>query len=73
MPRRDGTGPLGNGPMGRGLGSCQGTGLRRNIRGVFGFGSNSAMNQKSLEVQAAHLEEQAASLRNIAKQNRKAE
>ncbi|MCC5466306.1 DUF5320 domain-containing protein [Pelosinus baikalensis] len=73
MPRRDGTGPLGNGPMGRGRGNCQGTFLGCNMRRFFGFGSNNTMNQKSLEVQAAHLEEQAANLRNIAKQNRKAE
>ncbi len=70
MPRRDGTGPLGNGPMGLGRGNCQGTFLGCNMRRFLGFGSNNTMNQKSLEVQATHL---AASLRNIAKQNRKSE
>ncbi len=34
MPNKDGTGPLGNGPMGRGMGPC-GRGLRRG-----GYGRN---------------------------------
>ncbi len=38
-----------------------------------GFAGNAAMNPDALEDQAARLEEQAASLRNLAKQNRKAE
>lgn len=81
MPRGDGTGPMGNGPLGRGRGGCQrmgfgnrfGAGFGRGMQGGFGFaGSNPAM-PESLEEHAERLEAQAASLRSLAKQNRKAE
>jgi hypothetical protein len=39
----------------------------------FGFAGNIVVNPDALEDQAIRLEEQAASLRNLAKQNRKAE
>jgi len=72
MPRGDGTGPLGNGPMGRGRSNCQGKSFGR-PGGMLGFTGTNSRNQVSLEDQAAQLEEQAANLRKLAKQNSKAE
>lgn len=69
MPRGDGTGPLGNGPIGRGRSNCQGMNFGRRVGGMFGFSGNNSANQSSLESQAAQLEEQAANLRKLAKQN----
>lgn len=77
MPRGDGTGPMGNGPLGRGRGGCQrmgfgnrfGAGFGRGMQGGFSFaGNNPAMPE-----QAKRLAAQAASLRSLANQNRKAE
>ncbi|WP_425058112.1 hypothetical protein SCACP_27610 [Sporomusa carbonis] len=81
MPRRDGTGPWGTGPFGRGRGGCQqmgfgngfGAGFGRGIQSGFGFASNAPAVPETLEAQAERLEAQAAYLRNLAKQNRKAE
>lgn len=77
MPRGDGTGPWSAGPVGRGRGGCLGFGFGFGMKGGMGrglgFAGNAAMNPDALEDQAARLEEQAASLRNLAKQNRKAE
>jgi hypothetical protein len=81
MPRGDGTGPWGSGPIGRGrvgcLGFDRGFGFGRGMRGGlgrgFGFAGNAITNPDTLEDQAARLEEQAAILRNLVKQNRKAE
>ncbi|VBB08370.1 Hypothetical protein LUCI_3642 [Lucifera butyrica] len=81
MPRGDGTGPWGTRPFGRGRGGCpgfvRGFGFGRGMRGGIGrgfeFAGNPAVNPDVLEDQAARLEEQAAYLRNLAKQNRKAE
>ena len=81
MPRGDGTGPWGTGPIGRGLGGCQSIGFG------FGFGSGfgqrrglgfapnipAAPSAEAIETQAERLEAQAAYLRNLAKQNHKAE
>src|SRR5690554_1393027 len=72
MPRRDGTGPLGSGPMtGRGLGPCIdanaavsgvgfGMGLRLACRRGFGrgFGKGFAINQVSSETEKEVLNEQ---------------
>lgn len=77
MPRGDGTGPLGNGPIGRGRGACRQTGFS----GGFGFGNgmqggffgNTPTTPESLEAQADRLESQAATLRKLAKQDRKSE
>lgn len=81
MPRGDGTGPWGSGPMGRGRGGClefgRGFGFGHGMRGGpgrgFGFAGNAVLNPDVLEDQAARLEEQAVNLRNLAKQNRKTE
>ncbi|MDR3565919.1 MAG: DUF5320 family protein [Negativicutes bacterium] len=81
MPIGDGTGPLGGGFIGRGRGGCLGfsrgfgfgRGMRGGARRGFGFGGNAGANPDGLENKAARLEEQAAKLRNLAKQNRKAE
>lgn len=82
MPGRDGTGPLGTGPIGWGRGGCMGFiprfGWGRGMRGAargFGFWPTgyAPMNPDALEAQADRLEEQAARLRNLAKQNRKPE
>ncbi|HMM22444.1 MAG TPA: DUF5320 family protein [Selenomonadales bacterium] len=81
MPRGDGTGPWGTGSIGCGRGGClgfgRGFGFGRGVWGGlgrgFGFSGNAAINPDALEDQAVRLEEQAASLRNLAKQNRKAE
>ncbi|CUH95344.1 hypothetical protein P22_1414 [Propionispora sp. 2/2-37] len=81
MPRGDGTGPMGNGPLGRGRGGCQrmgfgnrfGTGFGRGRQGGFGFAGNTSAMPEPLEEQAERLEAQAANLRNLARQNRKAE
>lgn len=81
MPRGDGTGPWGMGPMGRGLGGCLGMGwgagfgrgMRAGFGRWFGFAGNDFPAPENLEAQAARLEEQAARLRNLAKQNPKAE
>ncbi|MBP2625868.1 MAG: hypothetical protein H6Q68_579 [Firmicutes bacterium] len=70
MPRRDGSGPLGNGPMRRGCSNCQGMSFGRLV-GMFGFTGTNSAKQGSLEDQAARLEEQAANLRKLAKQNSK--
>lgn len=81
MPRGDGTGPMGNGPLGRGRGGCQRMGFgnqfdtdfgRGRQRG-FGFSGNAPAVPETLEEQAKRLEAQAANLRNLAKQNRIAE
>jgi len=74
MPMRDGTGPMGAGPVtGRGLGICTGTraakcgagfglalGLGLACRRGFrgGFGRNSALNQDSVTTQKGLLQEQ---------------
>ncbi len=79
MPRRDGTGPWGNYAQGRGRGGCQwlgfgngfGGSFSRNIQGGFGDGVSAAPDM--LEAQAERLEAQAAKLRNLVKQSRKAE
>ncbi len=63
MPGRDGTGPMGRGPMtGRGLGRCgaglgRGRGLGLGRRNGFGFGF------ASLEERARFLEEELARVR----------
>jgi hypothetical protein len=73
MPRGDGTGPLGNGPIGWGRGGCPtgrglGLGFGRGARSVFTpVLPASTPNAESLEAQATRLEEQAAKLRNLAK------
>jgi len=69
MPRGDGTGPMGNGPIGRGRNSGQGMGSGRQS----GMMNTNSTNQGSLEDQAARLEEQAANLRKRATQNSKTE
>ena len=61
MPRGDGTGPLGNGPLGRGRSNCQGNNWGR-LGAMFGFAGTNSANQSSLEDQAARLEEQAIKL-----------
>ncbi|MDF2569048.1 MAG: hypothetical protein K0R55_652 [Sporomusa sp.] len=73
MPRGDGTGPWGNGPLGRGRGGgCLGFGFNNGPgRSIPNFSGSAANNQATLEDQAARLEEQAANLRNLARQNRK--
>lgn len=76
MPRGDGTGPLGTGPVGRGgcLGLGRGFGFGRRLRGRgVGLADSTVKSPDVLEEQAARMEEQAASLRNLAKQNRRAE
>ena len=71
MPRGDGTGPWGTGPIGRGRGGCLGFGFGRGMRGGMGRGSGFAcsapMNQDTVEDQVARLEEQAANLRSQTK------
>ena len=64
MPRGDGTGPLGKGPMGSGRMNCQGMnkGMGRNA-------TTRPTDQKSLEKEAALLEDKAANLRKLAKEN----
>ena len=64
MPRGDGTGPLGKGPMGSGRNNCQGMnkGMGRNA-------TTRPTSQRSLEEEAALLEEKAANLRKLAKEN----
>jgi len=62
MPRGDGTGPMGTGPMGRSrknVQRCQGN--------MSGFSGINSAKQDSLEEQATRLEEQAANLRKLAK------
>ncbi len=73
MPRGDGTGPWGTGPMGRGRGGCQplefsnrfGLGFcpsgfgRKRRQGGFGFASNNLISPDALETQAEQLESQA--------------
>ena len=68
MPRGDGTGPLGNGPIGHGRNNCQGMNSGRRSS-LFGSTGSSSTTQGSLEDQAARLEEEAAKLRKLAKQN----
>ncbi len=68
MPRGDGTGPTGTGPMGRGRASGQCSVSGRQGAGTKAMNSNST-NQVSLEEQATKLEEKAATLRKLAKQN----
>ena len=70
MPRGDGTGPLATGPIGRGRRNCQGVNLGR-LGSIFGFGRTNSAKQGSLEEQATRLEEEAANLRRLAKQNSK--
>lgn len=66
MPRGDGTGPLGKGPMGSGRSNCQGMKSGRQS----GINKNAtSTNQGSLEEQATKLEEKAANLRKLAKEN----
>ena len=65
MPRGDRTGPMGNGPIGRGRNNNQ----RMNSRCQSGMVNTNATNQSSLEEQATQLEEQAAKLRKLANQN----
>lgn len=56
MPRFDGTGPMGNGPIGRGLGPCGGGQARGRGRGFgrgnfgWGMGQFSAPQQETREV-----------------------
>ena len=78
MPRGDGTGPWGTGPIGRGLGGRQ----RLNFEFSSGFGRRRGLcfaqnipapSAEALKTQAERLETQAAYLRNLAKQNNKAE
>ena len=76
MPRGDGSGPMGNGPLGRGRGGCQ----RMAAGNQFGIGFGRSRQgglytatPKSLEEQAQHLEAQAATLRSRAAQRHKAE
>lgn len=72
MPRGDGTGPLGNGPLVRGRGGCQGFGFSNNIgRGMRSCFRSFTQTPETLEERAIRLEEQAAILRNLARQNRK--
>lgn len=74
MPRGDGTGPRGTGPLGRGQGRCQQMGFNnitnasRNKQGRTDMTNNTSANPEDLEAQARQLEEQAANLRNLAKQ-----
>lgn len=76
MPRRDGTGPNGVGPMRRGscLGFGRGFGFGgRCTSGRLGVADNHTIASENLEKQAARLEQQATALRNLAKQTRIAE
>lgn len=78
MPRGDGTGPWGAGPLSHGRGSCQrmgfGNGFGRGRQSGFSFSTNTAsLAPETMEAQAERLETQAANLRNLAKQNRKTE
>lgn len=68
MPRGDGTGPLGNGPMGSGRNNCQGMSAVRQ-KGMGKNNNTTSTKDESLEEQAARLEEQARNLRNLAKKN----
>lgn len=72
MPRGDGTGPMGNGPIGRGRNNCQPMNFGR-MGNMFGFNGNNSGNQVSLADQATRLEQQAANLRQLDKQNSKTE
>ncbi len=75
MPRGDGTGALGTGPIGRGRGGCQsrgmglGGGFGRGMRRGLGFADDSLASE-TLETKARCLEEQAANLRSLAQRNR---
>lgn len=78
MPKGDGTGPWGTGPLGRRRGGCQrmgfGNGFGRGMRGGFSFTTNTAsLAPETMEAQAERLEAQAVNLRNLAKKNRKTE
>jgi hypothetical protein len=77
MPRGDGTGPLGRGPIGRGRGGCmgfsRGFGFGRGMGRGFGIAGNAVTSPGEMEEQATHLEAAAAILRNLAKQNRPVE
>lgn len=78
MPRGDGTGPLGTGPLGRGRSGCRrigsgnnlGTGAGRGRQARIGTVNNTTATPEDLEAQARQLEEQAANLRNLAKQRK---
>lgn len=74
MPRGDGTGPRGNGPLVRGRIGCRkigfGNGFGRGMQCGYGFAS--VLAPETLESHAERLEAQAAHLRNLAKQNSKA-
>ena len=67
MPKGDGTGPIGNGSMGRGRSNCQNISSARQ-GGILGATHVNSTKQGSLEEQAAQLEKQAANLRKLAKQ-----
>ncbi|HQC54732.1 MAG TPA: DUF5320 domain-containing protein [Clostridia bacterium] len=74
MPRMDGTGPMGTGKIGRGLGPCGGgkesprIGLRRfkrNCSGYgpgLGYGRRAALNNTSTEMRNALLKEEKEAL-----------
>lgn len=68
MPRGDGTGPLGNGPMRNSRKNCQGMNSGR--QGTLNSSiTTHATKHISLEEQAMRLEEEAAKLRKLAQQN----
>ena len=77
MPGRDGNGPMGTGPNGRGLGPC-GTeqrsfwgfrGMRRGGRGMGGFRNspNNANEEEMLNQQKSWIETRLEALKNIKK------
>jgi hypothetical protein len=69
MPRGDGTGPWGTGPLGGGRGGCRNKKDFGNFRNT-SYETNTQNTPSGLEEKAARLEKQAAALRNLAKQNR---
>lgn len=80
MPRGDRTGPwgirsmgYGRGGLGMGFGARFGRCLQNGFGPWYGFTDNAITTPETLEAQALRLEEQAAKLRNLAEQNRKAE
>lgn len=70
MARRDGTGPMGQGPMtGRGMGPCaetrnDGAGLRRGRGRGMGMGRGFSPNQNTSKTQKELLQDQKDALKN---------
>ncbi|MEG6584861.1 hypothetical protein [Dendrosporobacter sp. 1207_IL3150] len=69
MPRGDGTGPSGHGPLGRGRSCRQSSGLGNRMGRGLNSNCGAYEGTQTLEEQAKRLESQAAKLRNIAKEN----